>query len=493
MTFDLSSNGLRSRIDRSYIYDDYWYWAFPELQPAINYSVIVQDGRDGFACFTHGQNSFFTSDPSVPLGYADPYLADYLIHQSHQFALPWLFQRFMSDFLQLKLSHVRDPVSQQTYRAISHPSLGLTILIDTKSNLPYAIRSQENHVVFGNSTSDLVLSVWAKVGSGNTTMLFPHRFQTIYNSQAMLEDFIVTSVLVNVELPENYFEAHIAPHPSGGQSQTSTKPSKPARNPEYPRSEVHESFEAGLWSGPFGEIFGASNVTTGHPIAGVDEISTIYIGYPDYVQLLIEFEDGLLIADAPPHRSKIILDWVESNMHGKKITHVVPSHHHRDHAGGVADFLAAGATLVIPEIAAGLYNFTGNIARMVTYNEGNPFVKKDSKVQFRSFWKDENPHARDWSYGVAAPVNPTGDSDFVVLNADVISPGTDATKWDTTGAFSFFASTVDAGIPPEAILVGTHGSSHGGTSTSEVLARLAEDSGFAYPQLTAKDWTARNP
>jgi hypothetical protein len=324
-------------------------------------------------------------------------------------------------------------------------------------------------------------------------MLFPHRFQTIYNSQAMLEDFIVTSVLVNVELPENYFEAHIAPHPSGGQSQTSTKPSKPARNPEYPRSEVHESFEAGLWSGPFGEIFGASNVTTGHPIAGVDEISTIYIGYPDYVQLLIEFEDGLLIADAPPHRSKIILDWVESNMHGKKITHVVPSHHHRDHAGGVADFLAAGATLVIPEIAAGLYNFTGNIARMVTYNEGNPFVKKDSKVQFRSFWKDENPHARDWSYGVAAPVNPTGDSDFVVLNADVISPGTDATKWDTTGAFSFFASTVDAGIPPEAILVGTHGSSHGGTSTSEVLARLAEDSGFAYPQLTAKDWTARNP
>ena len=56
MTFDLSSDSLRSRIDRAYQYDDYWLWAFPDLQPSINYSLIVQDGSDGFACFIDGQN-----------------------------------------------------------------------------------------------------------------------------------------------------------------------------------------------------------------------------------------------------------------------------------------------------------------------------------------------------------------------------------------------------------------------------------------------------
>jgi hypothetical protein len=63
MTFDLSSSTLRSRIDRSYMYDDYWLWAFPQLDPRMNYSLIVEEGSDGYACFTDGQNSFFAADP----------------------------------------------------------------------------------------------------------------------------------------------------------------------------------------------------------------------------------------------------------------------------------------------------------------------------------------------------------------------------------------------------------------------------------------------
>jgi hypothetical protein len=399
----------------------------------------------------------------------------------------------MSDVSQLELSQVVDPISKQTYSSINDNTLGLSMLIDMNTNLPYGVRSPEDHVVFGKSTSDLVLSAWAKVSSGNSTMLFPHRFQTVYNSEAVLEDFVITSVVTNADLPSDYFEPQIAPHPSGGQSQTSTKPSRPARNPEYSRSEVHEFFEAALWGGPFGEIFDASNVTIGHPIEGLDEIRTIYVGYADYVQLLVEFEDGLLITDAPPHRSKIILDWVDSHMQGKKITHVVPSHHHRDHAGGVVDYVAAGATLVIPDIAVGLYNSTGGIPQMETYNENSPFVKRDSKIQFRSFWKDENPHARDWTFGVASAADPKRGDEFVVYNADVVNPGTDARRWDTGSALRFFTSAVEVGLPPETTLVGAHGSSHGGTSTSEVLARLAGIAGFPYPQLNAEDWNASNP
>lgn len=493
MTFDLSSDGLRSRVDRSYVYDEYWVWAFPDLAPSMNYTLIVQDGSDGFACFNDGQNSFFAADPSVPLGYADAYLTDYLIHQTHQFALPWLFKKFMSDLATLELSDVQDPVSKKTYRSISSGTLGLAMLIDPFTQLPYAIRSQEDHVVFGNSTSDLVLSSWARVEAGNGTMLFPHRMQTIYNCEAMLEDFVITSIGINENLSLDFFEPKIAPHPSDPYSPTSTTPSKPARNPEYPRSEVHEFFESGLWNGPFGETYNASDVHIGHPIEGLDEINTVYIGgYPDYVQLMIEFDDGILVTDAPPHRSRILLEWIRANKKGKKVTHVVPSHHHRDHAGGFVDYVEAGATLVIPEVAAALYNFTGGVSQMATYSNSEPFVKKDSKVQFRSFWQDENPHARDWSFSVAATAKPSEPDQFVVYNADVVNPGTDATKWDAGSALRFFRSTVEIGLPPNATLVGSHGSSNGGTSTSDELARLADTAGFQYPRLTVEDWNARN-
>jgi hypothetical protein len=498
MTFDLSSAELRSRIDRSYVYDGYWLWAFPDLKPLMNYSLIVHDGLDGFACFIAGQNSFFAADPSIPLGYADSYLSDYLVHTSRQFALPWLFKKFMSETSQLQLSETRDPISRKIYKSVSNPTLDLAMLIDPATSLPYAIRSLENHVVFGNSTSDLVLSSWAEAKIGNGTMLFPHRFQTVYNSVIVLEDFVIAAIGTNEEIPADYFKPDIAPYPKdevypeGNQQPPTTTPSKPAQNPDYPRSEVHEAFEAGLWGGPFGEVYNISNVSISHPIQGLDEISTIYIGYPDYVQVLIEFEDGLLITDAPAHRSKIILDWVDIHKNGKKITHVVPSHHHRDHAGGVDDFVDAGATLVVPEIAAGFYNFTGKILQMVTYREDKPFILKDSKVQFRSFWKDGNPHARDWAFSVAGPSNPTSPEQFVVFNADVVNPGTDARRWDTGSALRFFNNAVEIGLPPETTLVGAHGSSDGGKSTSEQLARLASTAGFPYPQLTVKDWTAKN-
>ena len=234
------------------------------------------------------------------------------------------------------------------------------------------------------------------------------------------------------------------------------------------------------------------DVVVEHPIPNFKEIVTVYIKYPDYVQVLIEFEDGLLITDAAPSRSKIILDWVAANMHGKRISHVVPSHHHRDHAGGVDDYLAAGATLVVPEVAQELYNITGNASQIQVYTNADPFVLKDNNVQFRSFWRDENPHAKDWISGIATKTNPGSDDGFIVFNADVIRPGTSARKWDTGAARVFFTDAVRIGLPRSALLVGAHGPSHNGTSTTEQLENLANFTAFAYPSLTVEDWNTRN-
>ena len=491
MTFDLT-NGLRSRIDRAYEYDDYWVWGFPDLQPHINFSLVVDAADNGCGCFVKGQNSFYTQDPSVAEGFTDPYLTDYLVHQTRQFALPWLLIRFLADAAHIQVKSTVVDVSGETYSELVHETLGLSLLVNTTNHIPYAVRSMEQHLVFGNSTNDVLLVAWKNVqfeaSATKHTVMLPHRLQTVYNSMSVLEDFIIDSILVNGVLQSDFFATKPAPKGTGG----GTNPQHPATSPEYPRSEVHEFFESGLWSGPFTDFANVSDVVVDHPVPGLKEIMNIWVAYADYVQVLVEFEDGLLITDAAPHRSTIILEWVKANMNGKKITHVVPSHHHRDHAGGVADYVAAGATLVIPEIALELYNFTGSLSAVETYTAEQPFVVKDDKVEFRSFWKVENPHAVDWTFGIANAADTSVDSDFVVFNADVISPGTDATRWDTGPAREFLIQCVAIGLPPGAKLVGAHGSSHGGHSTSEELGKLARTAGFDYPPLSADDYHTRN-
>lgn len=160
----------------------------------------------------------------------------------------------------------------------------------------------------------------------------------LYNSADILEDVVIDEIVINPAYDNDLFQ----PQP---QADGQTPRSKPARSAEYPRSEVREFFEAGLWGGPF--EFNTSDVVAVHPVPGLDKVQTVYIGYVDYVQLVIEFENGTLVTDAPPHRSKMLLQWIAETMN-KTVKHVVPSHYHRDHAGRIAKYVTAGAVVVVP-------------------------------------------------------------------------------------------------------------------------------------------------
>ncbi len=55
-------------------------------------------------------------------------------------------------------------------------------------------------------------------------------------------------------------------------------------------------------------------------------------------------------------------------------------------------------------------------------------------------------------------------------------------------AREFLVHAANIGIPSSAILVGAHGSSRDGTSTSETLAKIAGVAGFPYPLPRADAW-----
>ena len=138
MSFQERNYTLLERIDRAYSFNDYWIWAWPTLLPNFNYSVVVRDGLNGYACFNRGQNSSYADDHTVALGYADSYLTDYLIHQAHQFALPWLIKQFVAASPKsLNVHQIKDPFTGVALQAIDHPTLDLTLVIN--NNLPYMI------------------------------------------------------------------------------------------------------------------------------------------------------------------------------------------------------------------------------------------------------------------------------------------------------------------------------------------------------------------
>ncbi len=488
LSFNFVGDHLYARVERSYHYDAYWIWAFPDLQPTINFTYVLSDGPGGvaYACFIHGHNSFFVEDPSQALGYADDYLADYLYHHAQTFAIPGLISFFAANTSSLRTNSFTDPLTKVTYPAVDHTDLGVTLVLDQTNNLPYMLRSYENHAIFGPSTNDIVFSDYRPVKlNKNATLNLPHRFQTVYNSKEVIEDFIVESIALNPNFPNDFF----TPLPIS--FTTPSAPSTPLNTTEYTRSEVHAFYEAGLWSGAF--TANISQVVTSHPAPSIPQVHAVYIGdYADYVQLVVEFDSGVLVTDAPPHRSSILIEWIQETLH-KNVTHVVPSHHHHDHAYGLADYARAGATIVVPDVVGDFYkNVNNGDVTIHTYNKSAPFILSDDKVQFRSSWHPDPPHARDWTYGLAMPAcsqpqKNASNVQAVLFNADVWSPG-EALRFDLTGARQWLDFLVKDGIPRDSVVVGAHGSvdSDGGDSsgsTTQQLKALLDMAAFQYPDF----------
>lgn len=257
-----------------------------------------------------------------------------------------------------------EPLTNNRFRVLEMIGSELSLIVNGTTHVPYKIPALERHATFGNFINDLLLSNYSTVsfgGDSELSFLLPHRLQTVFNSVNVLEDVKFDSITLDPTFDRGFFD----PLPVYDKQ---TPPQSPKQSDVYPRSEVQEFFEASLWGGPFESFYNTSNITVNYSIPSIPQIMSVYVGYADYVQLVVNFTDGILVTDAAPHRSRILLQWVKENFK-KPINHVVPSHHHRDHAGGVPDYVAAGAVLVIPEVAKVFYSeVNGGNVNFATYN-----------------------------------------------------------------------------------------------------------------------------
>lgn len=65
--------------------------------------------------------------------------------------------------------------------------------------------------------------------------------------------------------------------------------------------------------------------------------------------LLVVADERVAVVDAPlyPERSRAIIDTIEARWPEHTISHLVLTHHHHDHSGGLLDFARAGAGIVV--------------------------------------------------------------------------------------------------------------------------------------------------
>lgn len=445
----------------------------PTLDPPVSFSLKVQDGPGGFAWFAEGSNSI-VSDPTENLGYADPGLAEYLTGEAERTEPLLVYHMAKGD----KTECVDIAVNGLTPPAVYDSVTNLTVAFDPETNLPWFVRREEYNQVFGAATNDLYLTDYRPVNSSSTSkpLMLPHRYQTVYNGVTVLEDTIFEAIHVNPSFPAGFFDAHMDPNSKNPTPNSTliTLDSDPA--------EVAEFYNTGLWSGEFVQMYDQVNAT--HPIESLPQLW--HLGFTDrvgdesgYTQLVIEMGGGVLVADAPHHLSKIVIQWVKDNLN-KPITHLWPSHHHHDHAYGSADYVAAGAKMVVPEVARDYWSHIPNV-ELVTFDDHTPFTMADDNVQVRAIWRPNAPHAEDWSWLVVTKACPSEEDQMVIFEADVWNPDDENVRSDIGFSREWLQWLNEEGVRNNTIVTACHG----GTM---VLQNLIDVTGYAYPPHRLNDF-----
>ncbi|KAH7384600.1 hypothetical protein BKA66DRAFT_462501 [Pyrenochaeta sp. MPI-SDFR-AT-0127] len=459
VSFRYEDGDIRQRIDLHHELGAYWLFARPNLEP-VDYSLVLEGGNEGFAAIVEGSYSIWLPE-TPPQGYLDGLLTAFVIREAEK----------MSPFVVSKiLSNNNYTISQQmigtnTWLPSVHDHvLDISVLFHPGTFLPYVIRSLDNHPLFGPSTYDLLLTNYTRVDG----IQFPTRFTTVLNNHHFIGDYTVAQVLVNPSLDAAVFAA------PANRSALQT----PVRDEEYSFGEMHTWSSSYMWYGRWTRQIADFSIT--QPIAGLPGVWYLNPGDvpPAYKQVVLEFEDAVVVLDATPHQSRVILQWAREIL-GRNVTHVWPSHHHGDHAMGLPDYVNAGAKVIVFEDAKDYY--TGiREESFITFTTDNPFVLRDGNMRANFIHMNQSFHSFDQSYVVITPTCIVDDSPVAVFDADHLTPR----LWDVIEQAAPMELVVRLAydrVAPEGQLFSAH-------EFSMPIKVVADFVGYEYPSYSPKDF-----
>ncbi|CVL12257.1 uncharacterized protein FPRN_07011 [Fusarium proliferatum] len=470
ISFSYASDRLTQGIDRIFKPSEYWYWTSARFDE-FDYSLVVRGGKDGFACYVRGNNQIWLP-ANLTSGYVDAALAEVLALQGNVFSPKLLLE--MKDHhgtkaIEVLINGIKTP-------AVYDRILEITMVFDASSLLPHIIRTDENHMIYGLSTNDLYVSRYKAIEG----IKFPHTFQTVYSSttqklDATLEEFMVEEITINPRFPKDYF--------SGLSEREGFFPKEaPKKTEGLSHAHILELSSNMLWSGPGSGISNNSvdnikhkNIVPGLPNAHWLIVNDEFLGVKQFV---IEFEDHVIVGDAPPQWTKQVIEWIDKKI-GKPIKYLWPTHHHRDHSGGAAEYVQIGAKLIIPEIAT-IYWSSIPGAELITFNETHPYIHSDNEHQAWFIWEEQATHSIDWSYTFITNKCPTNESGIAIIEADAWHPGMPDANSDRWEMREWLGQLDRDGVPESAYVLPIHG------QISQV-SELIEHTDYVYAARTIGD------
>jgi glyoxylase-like metal-dependent hydrolase (beta-lactamase superfamily II) len=206
------------------------------------------------------------------------------------------------------------------------------IYLDPTSHLPAQVEILEDDPLEGDSRYTLRYSDWRKVDG----VMTPFGMRLELNGKPLQEEQI-KSVRNNVSLAPDIFSV-----------------------PESIRNEKTDAKAiASQWV--LRRVAGNvsyQDVGRNPPVEFVQLADGVYqIQGTSHNTVIVEMRDYLVAVEGPLYeeRSYPVIKAIKERFPNKPIRYVIPTHHHLDHAGGIRGFMAEGAIVVVPFIAADFY------------------------------------------------------------------------------------------------------------------------------------------
>lgn len=194
-----------------------------------------------------------------------------------------------------------------------------------------------------------------------------------------------------------------------------------------------------------------------------------YLTGGSHNSLAVEQQNGIVMIEAPLYeaRSEAILAWSASNFPGKPVTHVIATHHHDDHTGGLRAFVAAGAEVVIREESE---DFFKDVFRAKSSIVPDALAENPVTATIRTVAFDSSFAIQDTARPVIAyPVETGHAADMlmiylptqqIVFQSDLFNPGQPIFPPFLQNSMDLHASITQAHNLTVSLIVGGHGASN---------------------------------
>lgn len=309
------------------------------------------------------------------------------------------------------------------------------VLFDRTSKLPVVVRTRDDDHIYGDSDYDLVLGDWKSVNGARIAHSLSFRLGGRETQRLTYKEIAANPTIATAtfEIPEKFRAMALA-----------------SASTDVPYQWVLRRMFLGRFldsdavyfppGGGFKLVELAPNVQ--HVVGGSAN------------NLIVNMKDGIVVFDAPVNEgmSRWVIDAAKAKYPGKKVTHLVLTHHHMDHTGGMRTYVAEGATVIVPAPTKAYFEQVAKAPhavapdalqkrpRAATIQEvAETLTLKDDTIQV-NLHNIPNPHSEGMLIGHVVGANIVWVTDLIsprgpiARNPATVAVGNALRKYNITGA-----------------------------------------------------------